>query len=183
MERHAGMDIQVRVYEELNRYLPAGKRRAPFIHTMEPRATVEDLLEQLGIPCEEVELVLVRGVSETLTHELRRGDSIGVYPVFESLQIKPLLRIRDHPLRKTRFLVDTGLEPLGRRLSEYGYDTRFAPPSRPEDLVLLAEKESRILLTTRPEVMAHPDLTRGLRIPPGAPEDQAAHVCRRLDLS
>jgi len=177
------MDIQVRVYEELNGYLPAGKRRVPCIHTMEPRATVGDLLEQLGIPCEEVELVLVRGVSETLTHELRHGDHVAVYPVFESLQIKALLRIRDHPLRKTRFLVDRGLEALGRRLSECGYDTRFAPPGRPEDLVLLAEQETRILLTARPEVLIHPELTRGLRIPPGTPEDQAAHVCRRLDLS
>jgi len=34
------MDIQVRVYEELNRYLPAGKRRA----TVEDRSLVTPLL-------------------------------------------------------------------------------------------------------------------------------------------
>jgi len=40
------MDIPARVYEELNRYLPPGKRRVPWVHPMEPPATVEDLQEQ-----------------------------------------------------------------------------------------------------------------------------------------
>ena len=47
----------------------------------------------------EVELILVNGVSVGFSHPVRDGDRISVYPKFEALDVSPLLRIRERPLR------------------------------------------------------------------------------------
>ena len=41
------------------------------------------------------------------------GDRVSVYPVFESIDITPVLKVRPQPLREPRFILDTHLGKLG----------------------------------------------------------------------
>ena len=53
--------VYVRVYEELNDFLPSEKRKRTFPYSLGQEGTVKDLLAALGIPDGHVDLMLVDG--------------------------------------------------------------------------------------------------------------------------
>ena len=86
--------VEMRFYEELNDFLPADRRKTAFKHTFHGRVSVKDLVESLGVPHTEIDLILVNGHSVGFSYLVQDGDHISVYPVFESLDISPVLRLR-----------------------------------------------------------------------------------------
>ena len=49
----------LRFYEELNDFLPLERRKVRFGHEFQRRASIKDLIEALGVPHTEIELILV----------------------------------------------------------------------------------------------------------------------------
>lgn len=92
-----------RFYEELNDFLAPERRRQAFDCPCAQSATVKHMIEALGVPHTKVELVLVNGESVGFGRMLEEGDRVAVYPKFETFDVSPLLRVRDAPLRVTRF--------------------------------------------------------------------------------
>ena len=74
-----------RFYEELNDFLPSGKRKKLFSYTFNGNPAVKDVIEAIGVPHVEVDLILVNSISADFSYKLRDADTISVYPVFESL--------------------------------------------------------------------------------------------------
>ena len=89
-----------RMYEELNDYMPPERRKVTFSMTFTDPATIRDAICSLGVPPEEVDLVLVNGESVPFNHIINDEDMISVYPIFESLDISSVIRLRDKPLIK-----------------------------------------------------------------------------------
>ncbi|HUU41350.1 MAG TPA: hypothetical protein VMW42_10435 [Desulfatiglandales bacterium] len=89
-----------RFYEELNDYLPAEKRKTDFNLYFNRNTTINEALCSLGVPTEEVDLVLVNGEPVTFSQIITDGDRISVYPIFESLDISGVTKLRDKPLIK-----------------------------------------------------------------------------------
>src|SRR5690349_21568593 len=95
-----------RFYEELNDFLPPARRRLSFVREFKDRRSIKDMIESLGVPHTEVELILVNGKSVRFSYIVKDGDEISVYTMFEALDVTPLLRLRPRPLRTTRFVLD-----------------------------------------------------------------------------
>ena len=53
----------LRFYEELNDYLPPERRKRDFVHAFDGTPAVKDVIEALGVPHTEVDLILVDGRS------------------------------------------------------------------------------------------------------------------------
>jgi hypothetical protein len=49
------------------------------------------------------DVILVEGESVDFSYRPADGDRISAYPVFESFDIKPLVRLRPQPLRQNPF--------------------------------------------------------------------------------
>jgi sulfur carrier protein ThiS len=90
--------VYVRLYEELNDYLPEEKRKRTFNLSLKGPTTVKETIRLLGVPSEEVDLVLVNGESVPFGHIVQDQDQISVYPIFESLDITTVTRLRDRSL-------------------------------------------------------------------------------------
>ena len=90
----------IRLYEELNDYLPAKRRKASFTLSLKDSTTIKEAICLLGVPPDEVDLVLVNGESVPFNHTISEGDRISIYPVFESLDITKVTSLRDKPLIK-----------------------------------------------------------------------------------
>jgi hypothetical protein len=118
-----GATATFRFYEELNDFLPPARRKREFSVPCARAATAKHMIEALGVPHTEVEVVLVNGESVGFERLLRDGDRVAVYPKFEALDITPLLRVRQAPLRTTHFLADAHLGGLARLLRLAGFDT------------------------------------------------------------
>ncbi len=175
-------EINVRLYEELNDFLPANKKKRRFALRLAPLSTVGRLLKKLGVPESRVEIILVNGVSSSLSHRLKPGDFVSLYPVFEALDVTPLVRLRRNSLRRTRFLAGPELIQLARCLRLVGFDVLDTGPLAFEEIVDAAEQERRILLTRDPACKQHPGVSRIYFIRSAAPALQLAEVLARFDL-
>ncbi|MGC9075301.1 MAG: Mut7-C RNAse domain-containing protein [Candidatus Bipolaricaulaceae bacterium] len=172
---------EFRFYAELNDFLPADLRGRSFPYEFSGQPTVKDVIEALGVPHVEVELILANGESVGFEHRLRDGDRIAVYPVFESFDVRELLRIRREPLRQVAFACDAHLGKLARLLRLLGFDTAHGNGISDAELVALS-RAGRILLTRDRQLLKHGGVTHGYWVRSTAPVEQAQEVVRRFDL-
>jgi len=171
-----------RFYEELNDFLSIERRKASFPYVCAQNATVKQAVEALGVPHTEIEVILVNGESVGFSHRVEEGDRISVYPVFESLDVRPILRLRAGPLRQPRFVADAHLGRLARYLRMLGFDTLYENALSDRNLVAVSCAERRVLLTRDRELLMHRELTHGVFVHGDRPRKQLRYVLGRLDL-
>lgn len=171
-----------RFYGELNDFLPPEHRQTPIVHRFDLSAPVKDVIEGLGVPHPEVDLILANGQSVDFTYSVQDGDRVSVYPVFESLDITPLLRLRPRPLRRPRFLLDAHLGRLARYLRMLGFDALYRNDCADHELAALSARERRILLTRDTGLLKHGIVTHGYWLRSTEARRQLVEVVRRFDL-
>jgi uncharacterized protein with PIN domain len=171
-----------RFYEELNDFLPAARRKRAFACACAESATVKHAIEVLGVPHTEVEVILVNGESVDFAWPIVEGDRVTVYPVFEALDVRPILRLRTEPLRDPRFVVDAHLGRLARYLRMLGFDSFLANAQSDQKLVKISCTQQRTLLTRDRELLMHRKLTHGVYVREERPQEQLLDVVDRLDL-
>jgi uncharacterized protein with PIN domain len=174
---------QFRFYGELNDFLPGEWRQRTIPYEFQGTPAVKDAIESLGIPHVEVELVLVNGESEPLAFRLQPDDRVAVYPMFETLDITPLLRVRREPLRRIAFAADAHLGKLARLLRLLGFDVVHSNGYRDDDLVRDAARDGRIVLTRDRALLKRSAVQHGYWIRSDRPLDQARAVVERFDLA
>jgi len=172
-----------RFYEELNDFLAPERRRLAFAHPCARAATVKHMIEALGVPHTEVEIVLVNGESVGFERRLRDGDRVAVYPKFEAFDVSTLLRVRGRPLRVMRFVADAHLGGLARLLRMAGFDTLYDNHFADEAIESLAAQEGRIVLTRDRDLLKRRSITHGCYVHALKPPLQLREIYDRLDLA
>jgi len=119
-----------------------------FAHAVFLAASVKDVIESLGVPHTEIDLILVSGGPVGFTHLVRDGEHISVYPTFTSLDVSSLVQLRP-PLQDIRFAVDTHLGRLATYLRMLGFDALYEIGCDDQELSRISARESRILLTAK----------------------------------
>jgi len=114
-----------RLHEALNDFLAPARRKREFAVPCARAATTKHMIEALGVPHTEVELILVNGEAAGFGRLIEDGDRVAVYPRFAAPDVAPLLRGRASPLRETRFVADGHLGGLARILRMLGFDTLY----------------------------------------------------------
>jgi len=171
-----------RFYEELNDFLPARSKKQDLEYDFEGSPAIKDPIEAIGIPHTEVELIVVNGASVDFGYRLQDGDRVAVYPVFESFDIAPILKLREKPLRNLRFVCDVHLGKLARYLRMLGFDTLYRNDYRDAEIVYLSVSDNRIVLTRDRRLLYHRVITHGYWIRSDDPDEQMREVIRRFDL-
>ncbi len=174
--------VQLRFYEELNDFLPPELRKITFTHELTRRTSVKDLIESFGVPHTEVEVILVNGRSVDFSYIVEAGDRLGVYPVFEGLDVSPLIRLRDKPLRRPRFVADANLGQLARYLRLLGFDVVYRNNYTDREVARIASAERRIVLTRDRALLQHKIITHGYFVRAVKPREQVREILTRLDL-
>jgi uncharacterized protein len=172
-----------RFYEELNDFIAGERRRRDTDFACARDASVKHVIEALGVPHTEVELILVNGVSVGFDRRLRRGDRVSVYPKFEAFDIGPLLRLRAHPLRVTRFVADAHLGGLARLLRMAGFDTVYDNHFDDAQIERIAGREGRIVLSRDRDLLKRRAITHGCYVHALNPLPQLGEILARLDLA
>ncbi|MBU2569149.1 MAG: Mut7-C ubiquitin/RNAse domain-containing protein [Gammaproteobacteria bacterium] len=174
--------VYLRFYEELNDFLPIERRKVEFEHTLNRRTSIKDLIESLGIPHTEIEIILANGRSVDFDYIVQENDRISVYPMFECFDIEPLLRLRPKPLRDPRFILDTNLGRLARYLRLLGFDCLYRNDYEDGDVAKIASQQHRIVLTRDRFLLRRKIITRGYFVRSVHPREQVKEVLQRLDL-
>lgn len=171
-----------RFYEELNDFLPEYKRKNTFEHNFTGRVAVKDIIESLGVPHTEIDLILVNGSSAGFDYKVSDGDKISVYPEFESLDISGVQHLRAKPLRLPRFILDVHLGKLARLMRMVGLDTLYENDYADEEIVKISSGDKRCILTRDIGILKRNEVMRGYWVRNTDPGKQLKEIINRFDL-
>jgi len=174
--------IVIRFYKELNEFLPMSKRKVSFEHHFNQAGAVKDIIESLGVPHTEVDLIIVNGQSVTFDYKIKHGDDISVYPAFESFDISPITHLHPAPLRETKFVLDVHLGRLAAYLRMLGFDTLYQNNYDDIELANISVDEQRILLTYDKKLLMRKIITHGYYVRERQPKKQLLEIIKRFDL-
>ena len=172
-----------RFYAELNDHLPSIEQYKTLEKSFYVPGTVMDMIESFGVPHTEVELIVANGQSAGSEYLVRDGDRISVYPMFESIDIAPELRVRKEPLRNPKFVLDVHLGKLAAYLRMLGFDTLYRSCFTDPELARISSEQGRILLTRDRGLLKHAAVTHGYWLRETDSRKQAAEIVRRFDLA
>jgi len=177
-----------RFYQELGEFLPRERRGRTFASDCARRSTTKHMIEALGVPHTEVEMVLVNGEESGFDRVLEDGDHVAVYSRFELLEMGPhggiaQERLRERPRERMRFVADSHLGGLARLLRMAGYDTLYDNHYHDDDVEDLAENDDRIVLTRDRELLKRRSIVHGCYIHALVPPQQLRELFERLALA
>jgi uncharacterized protein len=172
----------VRFYGSLNDFLPPARRQSTLVCAFGDSPSVKDLIEALGIPHPEIDLVVVDGQPVDFGFRVRDGHRIAVYPEISALDPGDAVRLRPAPQAEPRFVADVHLGRLAAYLRLSGFDTKYRNDYPDEEIVAISASEDRVLLTRDVGVLKHGIVRRGYCLRETQPARQLVEVLRRFDL-
>lgn len=174
---------RLRFYAELNDFLPPAIRGVTFTHEFLGSPSVKDVVESLGVPHVEIDLILADGEPVDFTWILRDGARVSVFPAFEAIELDPRVRLRPAPGGEPRFVLDGHLGRLARSLRMLGFDTRWRSDCADAELARISADEHRILLTRDRGLLMRRAVSQGRWVRETDPRRQLAEVVDRFDLA
>jgi uncharacterized protein len=173
-----------RFYEELNDFLAPARRKQEFTVPCARAATTKHMIEALGVPHTEVELILVNGESADFSRQLQDGDRVAVYPRFEALDVTPLLAgARNAPCgrRVSSPMPISAGSPIccACSASTRLYDNHF----QDDAIVEIGARDGRIVLTRDRALLKRRAVTHGCYVHALKSEVQLREIVGRLDLA
>ena len=172
----------VRFYAELNDLVVPERRFRDSEVEFAASPAVKDVVESLGVPHCEIDLLLLNSRSAAFGDRLRDGDRVAVYPTFEAFDITEISSVRTAPLREPRFVLDGHLGRLAAYLRMLGFDVLWERQPADADLAQISVNERRILLTRDLGLLKRTKVTHGLFVRATRPEEQLREVVGRLHL-
>lgn len=167
---------------ELNDFLPKGRKYQPLQHPFHWKASIKDMIESLGVPHAEIELLVVNGHSVDFSYIVQDGDYIQVYPRFELLDLPHKIHLRPPFMAKPRFILDTHLGRSAAYLRMLGFDTLYRNDYDDPELAQVSQDENRILLTRDLGLLKRSNVTYGYFVRSIQPKERIAEIMRRFHL-
>jgi uncharacterized protein with PIN domain len=159
---------------ELAQFLGRDQRGSAFSHSCARAATVKHAIESLGVPHTEAGRLSVNDQAATLSRIVREGDVIEVFPH----------QVADaFPGETPIFIADAHLGGLARLLRMLGFDTLYENAYTDRQLLEIAGRERRVLLTRDHELLKCREVLRGCFVHARKPEAQLKEVVARYALA
>jgi len=135
---------------------------------------MKQAIEALGVPHTEVGRIAVNGAPATLDRTVRDNDAVEVFAH------EPGAAPFETPLA---FVADAHLGGLGRMLRMLGFDTVYDNALHDPQIVDIASRERRVVLTRDRELLKCRDILRGAYVRALKPEKQLEEIARRYPLA
>ena len=174
--------VYFRFYEELNNYLPKENRKVWFDYCFPDGISLLDAIQSMGVPPDEIDLILVNQQSKGFDHLLQEGDRISVFPVFELFDLTGISLLRDKPLRNPTFICDVHLGRLSKYLRMLGMDTLYSNKYTSDEIIAHSQLEKRIILSRSYQLTRHKEVTHSYWIRSSDPLEQLKDLINKLDL-
>jgi uncharacterized protein len=173
--------VRLRFYGQLNDFLPFHLRHCRVTHALRGPASVKDVIEALGVPHPEVDVIIVNGQPTDFTYRMRDGDDVSVYPAFHTVDTRGLTRAGIDAPQPVRFVLDIHLRKLATLLRLAGYDALLLRNDR--EVAEVSAAEGRVALTRDVGLLKRSIIQHGHWIRQTDPELQFVEVLERFDLA
>ena len=156
---------------ELNDFLQRERREQAFATSCARAATTKHMIEALGVPHTEVGRILVNGAGSGFDRLLEEGDDVLACPQ------------RTPAAPGIRFVADAHLGGLARLLRMAGFDTLYENGYQDEEIVAIALRETRTVLTRDRALLMRREVGHGCYLHTIRPEAQLRELFGRLGLA
>ena len=160
-----------RFYEELNDFLPLDKKKVAFLHSFDGIPSIKDVIEAIGVPHVEVNLIQVNGQAVDFTYRLKNNDVVSVYPV-----------LRKKEWKEIKFILDVHLGKLAKYLRMCGFDTAYQNDYDDKKIIEISLEENRIILTRDIGILKVKSVSNGYFIRDQNSKAQLTEVLKHFDL-
>ena len=167
----------------LNDFLASRRQRSAAGFSFEGRPSVKDVIESLGVPHTEVDVIVVNGVSVDFMYLVQDGDRIDVYPFFSLPDVRPLVHLRPALAGEARFVLDQHLGKLAMYLRLLGFDTLYRNDYHDAELAQVSSAQQRILLTRDRGLLKRGMVDYGYFVRETEPRPQVVEIVRRYELA
>ncbi|HEY0846904.1 MAG TPA: Mut7-C RNAse domain-containing protein [Noviherbaspirillum sp.] len=174
---------QFRFYAELNDFLAPRLRQHSFSARCSRDATVKHMIEALGVPHTEVDLICIDGNPVDFSHRLQDGERVSVYPAFSSIDIAPVQKLRPPLSGRERFIADAHLGLLAKNLRMLGFDVLYRNDYSDAEVARIAASEDRIVLTRDRDLLIRKEIVRGCFLHAVSGDEQLLEVVLRFKLA
>jgi uncharacterized protein with PIN domain len=167
---------------ELNDFLARDQRFTPLLIDFNGHETVKHIIESLGVPHTEVDIVFVNGQSVHFEKKLKPGDNVDVYPSAESVTGNNLVHLKPDDLAVPIFVLDGHLGKLANYLRLLGFDTLYQNDFDDAELAEISFNEKRILLTRDRGLLKRGQVAYGYYVRAKHPKDQLVEIVGKFAL-
>ena len=172
--------VCLHVFGDLDFFLGSRTRRGKIERHLSEKTSVKDVIESCGIPHPEVDLILLNGNAVDFAYVVTGDAEIELYPPgIQSSHFREK-RLQIHTIRE--FVADGHLGKLVRDLRLLGIDVAYDPAAEDRQLVEIASKNNRALLTRDRRLLMHAAVHHGYYLRSQNPLEQTIEVLRRFDL-
>ncbi|NBD09866.1 MULTISPECIES: Mut7-C RNAse domain-containing protein [Corallococcus] len=176
--------LTVRFHGALNDFLAPERRGQVLTQVLQGSPSVKDLIESLGPPHPEVDVVLVDGEPVGFGHRVEADTRVDVYPVTVRVsRVAAESRVGPPLPAMPRFVLDVGLGRLSGFLRMLGFDTLWRNDFADDFLARLSRDESRVLLTRDLGLLKRSEVVHGYFPRATDPAHQLVEVVRRYGLT
>jgi uncharacterized protein len=174
--------LTMRFYAQLNQFLPVHLRQRSFEYCVKGCPSIKNVIETLGVPHTEVDLILADGKSVPDSCRVQDGQRIAVYPVFSNPDMESEAHARSPAPAAMRFVVDNHLGKLAHLLRMAGFDALYDPQAADDELADISSFQERILLTHDRALLKRKKVVYGYHVWSQNPQEQLIEVMRRYRL-
>jgi uncharacterized protein with PIN domain len=185
--------VSVRFHGALNDFLPARRRGSALVRRFDEPPGIVDVIQALGVPHTEVDLIVAGGRAVGFGHRPADGDVIDVFGLdraregSEDAAVDPgpgaSLGLVPAPPEPRRFVLDGHLGRLARYLRLLGFDSRYDRNAPDAVLARLSADEDRILLTRDRGLLKRSIVRHGYLVRDDDPGQQLREVVARYALA
>lgn len=172
-----------KLHGALNFFLPPKKQHTLITMNFDWRGSLKDMLEAIGPPHPEVELVTVNGASVAWDYIMQDSDHVEAYPLFDALKIPDKVRLIPPYPGRPRFILDTHLGKLAGYLRMMGFDTLYRNDYEDDVLAQVSHDEQRIVLTRDVGVLKRGIVVYGYFVRHTDPRQRIHEINQRYNLA
>ena len=171
------------IHDSLNFFLPRRHKNREIIHPFDWQASIKDMIESLGPPHPEIELITVNGESVDFNYIVQPDDVINVYPDANGAAASKKIPLRPPYPGRPRFVLDTHLGRLTAYLRMMGFDTLYQSVDYPDaEIADVAHDEKRIALSRDVGLLKRSKVIYGYYVRNTDPRKRLTEIVERYDL-
>jgi uncharacterized protein with PIN domain len=175
--------VNVRFHGELNDFIAGESQHTDLEQTYDHVRSIKDLLESMGVPHTEINVLMVNGSSVDFSYLVAAGDSIDAYPAHDRPGSSAFIALQPAISGSPAFVLDVHLGKLAAYMRMYGFDAYYQNNLDDPALASISAEQNRILLTCDRRLLMRSKITSAYFVRQRIPEKQLEEVIQRYQLA
>lgn len=168
-------------YDELNFFVEKSKKFTDITYQFDGNPSVKDCIEAIGIPHVEVEAIKINNAFVDFNKKISANDFVEVFSMNSEIDFSHSIKLRPD-IEEIKFIVDANIGKMTKNLRMFGFDTHYDFDLPDKEIVNLAEREKRIILSRDVGLLKRKNAIYGYFVRSTNIEEQISEVIKRYKL-